>query len=905
MHEKFQMSAMGELNFFLGLQDLQKEDGIFLSQDKYVDPVTDEARPLYDSDVLSEVQDHDHYQDAVCTHHEEHYVKDNEVPVIHSNVSSVPNNAFMMIYNDIDATAEKTALLMKIGISHGQRHIYNIQRQMEHLNTTPAKIPILDKGKFKQWKFRIQQYLQHEYYALWEVIEFRDSYVVPKNGAATDSASDGTAIKKGRIVTVTTKDMQKRRNDVKARTTLLLALPDDHQLRFSKYKTAQELWVVILKTFGGNEATKKTKKNLLKQQYGNFKAEGSKTLDLAPEWLMHTIVWRNRSDLDTMSLDDLYNHLKVYEFEVQKKPKSNSQNMAFISSSKNSSGNEEVNTASIPTASTNVSPASANIRTASLSQVEGRLIEFKNQEIKFCEKIRGLEFSVECKTNRIENITNELETLKKAKEVLSPPPAQVYSPPKKDMSWTGLLEFANDTITDYTRPSPSVESNQNDLQNSSSSASENGESNGSILSKPEIKFVRPVDSLTVVKTDKKETVRKPTIKYAKLYRKTSKRSNGNSQNNIDSKGYWDSGCSRHMIGKISYLLDYEPFDGGYVSFGQGGCKITGKGTIKTGTNSTNFSDTCNADAPESSGNPNPTATTINPPADQMETLTVETPIPIVSSPVLTGLMIFLELQHLQLIHMKRTLMVRPIRTKWVLKNKKDERGIVIRNKARLVAQRHTQEEGIDYDEVFAPVARIESIKIFLAYASFMGFTVYQMDVKSAFLYGTIDVEVYVMHPPGFQDPKFPAKVYKVEKAIEYEALMYENFQMSAMGELNFFLGLQVLQKKDVIFLSQDKYGKDGIGKDVDLHLYRSMIGSFMYLTASRLDIMFAICAYARHQVTPKECHIHAVKRIFRYLKGHPKLRLWYAKESLFDLVAYSDSDYGGATQDRNSTTRGC
>nr|GEW59162.1 hypothetical protein [Tanacetum cinerariifolium] len=139
------------------------------------------------------------------------------------------------------------------------------------------------------------------------------------------------------------------------------------------------------------------------------------------------------------------------------------------------------------------------------------------------------------------------------------------------------------------------------------------------------------------------------------------------------------------------------------------------------------------------------------------------------------------------------------------------------------------------------------------------------------------------------------------------------------------------QKEDGIFLSQDKYvgdilkkfgyidvrssnnpmdkenpwGKDGTRKDVDLHLYRSMIGSLMYLTASRPDIMFAVCAYARHQVTPTECHLHAIKRIFRYLKGHPKLGLWYPKESPFDLVAYSDSDYGGATQDRKSTTEGC
>ncbi|GJV13797.1 retrovirus-related pol polyprotein from transposon TNT 1-94 [Tanacetum coccineum] len=153
--------------------------------------------------------------------------------------------------------------------------------------------------------------------------------------------------------------------------------------------------------------------------------------------------------------------------------------------------------------------------------------------------------------------------------------------------------------------------------------------------------------------------------------------------------------------------------------------------------------------------------------------------------------------------------------------KKDERGIVVRNKARLVAQGYTQEEGIDYDEVFAPVARIEAIRLFLAYASFMGFIVYQMDVKSAFLYGTIEEEVYVCQPPGFEDPQFPDKVYKdkgdillvhvyvddiifgsTKKSLcdEFEGLMHKRFQMSSMGELTFFLGLQVQQKKDGIFI---------------------------------------------------------------------------------------------------------
>nr|GEW23068.1 hypothetical protein [Tanacetum cinerariifolium] len=155
--------------------------------------------------------------------------------------------------------------------------------------------------------------------------------------------------------------MQRKKNDVKARTTLLLSLPDEYQLRFSKYKTAQELWAAILKTLGGNEATKKTKKNILKQQHRNFKTEGSETLEQTFTRLQFgsRIAYahysmRNRSDLDTMSLDDLYNHLKVYESEVQKKSELNSQNMAFISSTKHNSRNEDGNTACVSTASTNV-----------------------------------------------------------------------------------------------------------------------------------------------------------------------------------------------------------------------------------------------------------------------------------------------------------------------------------------------------------------------------------------------------------------------------------------------------------------------------------------------------------------------------------------------------------------------
>ncbi|GKD52140.1 putative ribonuclease H-like domain-containing protein [Tanacetum coccineum] len=246
----------------------------------------------------------------------------------------------------------------------------------------------------------------------------------------------------------------------------------------------------------------------------------------------------------------------------------------------------------------------------------------------------------------------------------------------------------------------------------------------------------------------------------------------------------------------------------------------------------------------------------------------------------------------------------------VFRNKKDERGIIVRNKARLAAQGYTQEEGIDDDKVFAPVARIEAIGLFLAYASFMGFIVYQMDVKSVFLYGTIEEEVYVCQPPDKGDILL-VQVYvddiifgstKKSLCVEFEQMMHKRFQMSSMGELTFFLGLQTASTP---METNKALVKDEKDDNVDVHLYRSMIGSLMYLTASRPDITFDVCACARFQVTPKVSYLHAVKRIFRYLKGQPKLGLWYPRDSPFDLEAFFDSDYAGASLDRKSTIGGC
>ena len=345
-----------------------------------------------------------------------------------------------------------------------------------------------------------------------------------------------------------------------------------------------------------------------------------------------------------------------------------------------------------------------------------------------------------------------------------------------------------------------------------------------------------------------------------------------------------------------------------------------------------------------------------------------------------------------------TLVARPqghpiIGTKWVFRNKMNDKGEIVRNKARLVAKGYTQEEGIDFDESFAPVARLESIRMFLAFACFKNFKLFQMDVKSAFLNGFIDQEVYVDQPPGFENESYPDHVFKLSKALyglkqaprawyerlsgfliengfkrgivdttlftkqssqdllivqiyvddiifgatnenlckDFSIIMQKEFEMSMMGELNFFLGLQVIQTHDGTFINQTKYtmellkrfrmedskpvgtpmctstklDKDEEGIKVEEKKYRGMIGSLLYLTASRPDIMFAVCLCARFQSCPKESHLNAVKRILRYLKGTLNFGLWYPKCHELPLCGFSDADFGGCKIDRKSTTGIC
>nr|GEU84588.1 putative reverse transcriptase, RNA-dependent DNA polymerase [Tanacetum cinerariifolium] len=697
----------------------------------------------------------------------------------------------------------------------------------------------------------------------------------------------------------------------------------------SKYKTARELWAAILKTFGGNEATKK---NLLKQQYGNFKAEGSETLEqtfnrlqvivgqlqfidieieqddlnqkfltsLAPEWIMHTIVWRNRSDLDTMSLDDLYNHLKnmallsmradkfwkktwkkisihgsdVAGFDKSKIECFNCHKMGHFAREYRAPRNQDRgrrNNYRLGSKSEEQAPKAL----MAIDGVGWDWIYIENDEedhALVADEVAPTEFALMANTSAE---IKKLETLKEEKEGV-------------DGKLAGLLKDSKDLDN-------LIESQRNfpPINRKFSTGSRNFPTANRKFPTASRKFPTGSTKCSTADIGMKGKAIKP------------------------------SACN------ISYLFDFEPFDGGYVSFVQGGCKITGKGTIKTdnlgkfeekgdegyfigysmsskafrvfnkrtrrveenlhveflenkaiekgvgpnwlfdidsltksmnyvpvdaGIISTNISGTkdatsqevkknvsslryialpnwahdallefssskpqdhCSTEVLEGSGNPNPTASTSNPLADLMETLTVETPIPTASSPVPTAYSSDSQ---------------EPSNILGGTTNSDESNGVEadISNMEIAITASPTPTLIIHKDHPKGQIIGPLDTPIQTKNKS------KEMDVKSAFLYVTIDEEVYVMQPPGFQDPEFPAKVYKVEKAM---------------------------------------YG-----------LHQAL--------------------RAWHQVTPKECHLHAVKRIFRYLKSHPKLGLWYPKESPFDLVAYSDSDYGGATQDHKSTTGG-
>nr|GEU38358.1 copia protein [Tanacetum cinerariifolium] len=908
--------------------------------------------------------------------------------------------------------------------------------------------------------------LEVQDYSLWDVIENSNSF---KPVPLTTANADGTSTSKISSP-VTTKEKAQKKNDVKARSMLLMDLPNEHLLTFSQYKDAKTLFEAIQARFGGNDATKKTQRTLLKQIQLAILGENISQEDLnmkflrslPSEWNSHVVVWRNKVDLDTMSIDDLYNNFKIVKQEgkrtVTTSSSSRYQNMDFLSSP-GSTNKVDTATIQVSIVSTPVSTVSSHDNTANLSDAtvyaflanqpngsqlvhedleeihEDGLEEIdlkspRNQESRprnqdssrktvnvedtyskamvaidgagfdwsymavdeASTNIALMAFSVsEIKIDNFENASKSLDKLIGSQisdnsrtglgftsyNVVAPPPTGLFAPPTIDLSNSSLKEFQHPEFKGYgpkdiltkseivpistarqsssraaapvsaarpintVAPKPLVNvarPRQNALQKSHSLSrrpfyQQTELKNRNLNNKVNTAKVNSVNTAkgkrvtSVVEKQGINVVKssacwvwRPKIKVQDHVSKIVDHTFGDPQDALKDQGYFDSRCSRHMTGNISYLTDFKEHDEGYVAFGGGakGGKITGKGTNKTDLfgptslssimhkkycllitddfnrftwvfffatkdetsrilksfinemenlvekkvkiikcdNGTEFKNRVMNEFCEEKdqlgkfdgkldegifvgystivkvleyttlelGSLN--INTVSPPVNTATPTYANYPSdPLMSDLEDTGIFDdayderdedaeadYNNLETVILVKPKKILVDLPhgkraIGTKWVFRNKRDQRGIVVRNKSRLVAQGHRQEV-IDYDEVFAPIARIKAIRLFLAYASFMDFIMYQMDVNSTFLYGTIKEEVYVSQPLGFVDLEFPDRVYKVEKAL---------------------------------------YGLHQAPK-------------------AWPDIMFAVCACSKFQVQPKVSHMHAVKRIFRYLK---------------------------------------
>ncbi|GJT85237.1 putative ribonuclease H-like domain-containing protein [Tanacetum coccineum] len=803
---------------------------------------------------------------------------------------------------------------------------------------TAMKIPIIKKGEYDIWSMRMRQYICHTDHNLWDIIVNGDLQEEP---APTGDQSGPSAPP----VPKTAKQLAAKRNQERVKSILLLAIPDEYLLKFHNVPDAKSLWEAIKSRFGGNEESKKMQKNVLKHQFENFTTAPNESLDkaydrfqklisqlevyaapvskedinqkflrsLPPSWSQIALIMRNKPDIDQTDIDDLYNNLRVYEDEMKRSSSStsNSQNLAFLSSENTSRTNE-------------VSTASGNFSYILLchwrmvldqqifsrnSPPSSRPFKEQQEQVLYRADFQDFRWDLLPFWRNKGNITGKGKIKTDSDElpfgILKKDDASAqdcFELPMAFLFFNKKTHFA--FKSDNKKGGAAKSSGTNIFSTVSTTAKASGTNFVNTVSIP-VSTASANEGLTLSKTTNSQEDDSEIPPLEDIHEDTT-------DGIFTHSSYDDEGAEADFT-NLETVVNVSPIPTSRINPSHPSTLILGDPTSAVQTRSkVNKSSEAHAlvsyvQKQRRNNHKDFHHCLFACFLSQLE------PKKISEALEDEGWVDAMQEELLQFEIQKVWILVdlpygkKAIGTKWVYRNKKDERGVVVRNKARLVAQGHRQEEGIDYDEVFAPVARLEAIRIFLAFASYMGFIVYQMDVKSAFLYGKIDEEVYVSQPRqggGFPNPKYPEKVYKVVKALyglhqaprawyaTLSTFLLKNGYRRGTIDKTLFLKkdkhdiiLVQVYVDDIIFgstkkswcdkfealMKKDKYVakilkkfdfasiktastpietrkplvKDEEASDVDVHLYRSMIGSLMYVTASRPDIMFAAVACSR------------------------------------------------------------
>nr|GEW87913.1 hypothetical protein [Tanacetum cinerariifolium] len=714
-----------------------------------------------------------------------------------------------------------------------------------------AKLPILNPNEFYLWKIRIEQYFLMTNYSLWKVILNGDCPIPTR-------VVDGVVQP---IASTTAEQRLAKKNELKARGTLLMALPDKHQLKFNIHKDAKSLIEAIEKRFGSNKETKKVQKTLLKQQYENFTGSTSESLYQIHDRLQKLISQLEILDLEDQSLDDLFNNLQIYKTEVNSSSTAshNTQNIAFVSSQTTNNTNKSVSAVTSVFAASTKPPASILPNVNNLSDaVECYNCHRRGHFVRECRSPRD----VRNKDTQRRNVPVETSTSNAMVSQCNGSDSEVAPCSKAYTKACATLQSYYDKLTvDFKKSQFDVLSYKSGLESVKARLNIDADDAFDDKENESAVHVSPCSSDKPKKHDKKAN------REAKG--KTVGPNSTNNTNSFNVASSFDNAVSPNFeIGEKSSFVDPSQYP----------------------------------------DDPNMPALVDIVYLDDKENVGAEADFS----------------------NLETSITVSPIPTTKVHKDHPVTQIIgdlssspQTRSMARMVKEQGGQTQ--IKDEHFHTC-----------------FMVYQIDVKSAFLYKTIKEEVYVCQPPGFKDPDYPHKVYKVVKALyrlhqaprawyetlanyllengfqrgkidqtlfikkqkgnillvqvyvddiifgstynelckAFEMLMKDKFQISLMGELTFFFGLQVKQKDNGMFISQDKYLDEILRK--------------FGLT----DGKSASTPIDTEKPLLKDPD---AKRVFRYLKGKPHLGLWYPKYSPFNLVAYSDSDYVGASLDRKST----